>query len=128
MKKASLTTAVLAGSLVAASAAFASHGYEYPVSACDKDGASTAHMLITSVGVYERNEAIAQGVQETFTALMKDHTAEEHRSVDPAFVNDLVAKFGATTQRLAGETQQAYLYLDFHHPTNGAPVTPGCSP
>ena len=129
MLKPSFSIALLAGTLVAAVApAFARHGQEYRVSACDKDRRNTAHMVVTAVEETTNDPAIQAAVQKSFEEVMKKHTAQGHRTGTPSYKRTLNKIFLATTMKLIEETGRARLNLDIDHPraNEGGPVTPGC--
>ena len=119
---------VAGGTMLFATTAFANHGQEYVVSACDKDGANTANMVVTTVGHSSEQDNVREILQSTFSELMQRHSAQAHSSITPEFVTDLVSSFQAVTTDVMDAVNQDTVYLDFHHPraSHGGPVTPGC--
>ena len=126
MKKLFTAAAAVAATLIAAPA-FAHHGQEYPVNACGTDG-NTAHMVVTTVGVYGEDPKIKTTVQDTFTNLMKGQSATDHATITPGYVNGLVGAYQDAMQGLVDNDGYGYIHFDFHHPVDTAPSTPGCAP
>lgn len=119
---------VAGGTMLFATTAFAHHGQEYVVSACDKDGANTANMVVTTVGHNSKQDNVHEILQSTFSELMSRHGTDAHLNITEEYVSDLVSSFNAATSDVMDAVGQNMIYLDFHHPraSHGGPVTPGC--
>ena len=127
MKKYLAAAAALIAGTLAAAPALADHGQEYNLSACGTDG-DTAHIVVITEGMYGEDAEIQTKLQETFTALMKEQSAADHRDITPAYVNGLVSVFGTAAAALADKSPTGLLYLDFTHPATAPALTPGCAP